>query len=162
VAGRGPTQKRRPEYGGALARKISRRDTIKYSDLDPEMGEEVSRRFLSEIIEVRVAEIMEIVNNELGPLKERFQLPAGVVAVGGGVKLEGFTDLIRQTIKLPAQIGVPNIGRFEIENPAHEELLHDPEFATAAGLALIGNDGMRSRGRHVWSSVRRVLSNLLP
>lgn len=150
------------EYGSALAKKVSRRDIIRYADLEPGLTDETSRRFLSEIIEVRVAEIIELVNNELAPLKERFQLPAGVVAVGGGVKLDGFTDLIRQTVKLPAQIGAPNVGRFEISSPAHEELLQDPEFAAAAGLVLIGNDALRGQRRSAWRAARKFLRNLLP
>jgi cell division protein FtsA len=155
-------EKLKREYGSASSKKVSRKDTIKYAHLDPSLANETSRRFLSEIIEVRLAEIMDIVNNELVPLQERFQFPAGIVATGGGVKIEGLTDLIRSRMKLPVQIGMPHIDAFEVENPTHEAIINDPEFVTAAGLVLVGSDEEKPAGNNILRSVKKIVRNLIP
>ncbi|MFH1162164.1 MAG: cell division protein FtsA [Candidatus Jorgensenbacteria bacterium] len=131
-------EKLKVNYGCATAKEINRRETVKLSELDPANKNEIPRRFLAEIIEIRLAEILGLVNSELKALGRSIQLPAGVVATGGGVKLAGMTDLIREELKLPAQIGFPNLSGFEIGNPAHQDLVDDPEFAVAAGLVLWG------------------------
>lgn len=123
-------------YGFARASDISRRDFIKLAEFDASSRNEVTRRFLSEIIEIRLAELLELVNNELKVLGKNSRLPAGVVITGGGVKLAGLSELVRQELKLSVQIGFPDLSPFEIMNPAHKEMLDDPEFAAAIGLAL--------------------------
>ena len=125
-------------YGCALAREISRKEAVRLSEVEPSNTHEVPRRFIAEIIEVRLAEIVELLNNELKAIGRSVQLPGGVVISGGGVKLAGMTDLIKQELKLPVHIGFPNLDRFEITNPEHRTLVDDPEFATAVGLTLWG------------------------
>ena len=137
-------EKLKVNYGCAVAKEINRREMVKLSEVDPanlpaQAGKnEIPRRFLAELIEIRLVEILGLVNNELKTLGRSAQLPAGVVATGGGVKLAGTTDLIREELKLPAQIGFPNLSGFEISNPAHQDLVDDPEFAVATGLVLWG------------------------
>jgi len=151
------------EFGSAYAKKVSRRDVIRCAEFDPALEGEVPRRFLAEIIEVRVAEIMDIVNNEVRPLMERFRFPAGVVATGGGVKLEGMTELIKEEMGLPTQIGTPNVGVFEIENPRHESLIHDPEFVTAIGLVLVGCDeAQQKKSGALLQTMKKIVRNLIP
>ncbi|MDI6820710.1 MAG: cell division protein FtsA [Patescibacteria group bacterium] len=132
-------EKLKVTYGFAVAKDISRREMVKLSEIDPSNKSEVSRRFLAEIIEIRLAEILDLINNELKVLGRSVQLPAGVVIAGGGVKLAGITELIKQELKLPVQIGFPNLQGLEIMNPAHQELLDDPEFASAVGLVRWGS-----------------------
>ena len=65
----------------------------------------MSRRFIAEIVESRLEEIFDLINNELKLMEKYGQLPGGVVLVGGGAKLPGLTDLVKQEMKLAAQIG---------------------------------------------------------
>ena len=46
---------------------------------------------------------------------------------------------MKQELKLPVQLGFPNVHVFDIMNPAHEELLDDTEFGTAVGLVRWGS-----------------------
>lgn len=155
-------EKLKVQYGSALAKDVNRRETIKLSEVDPTNKNEIPRRFLGEIIEVRLAEILGLVNNELKALGKSAQLPAGVVATGGGVKLAGMTDLIREELRLPVQIGFPNLSGFEIGNPAHHDLMDDPEFAVAVGLAQWGMvTGPQRRGGSSGSLVK-FFKNLVP
>ena len=131
-------EKLKTSFGCALAKDINRREMIKLSEVDGKSEGEVSRHFLAEIIEIRLAEILELVASELKVIGRDVRLPAGAVVTGGGVKLAGLTDLVKQELKLPVQIGFPNLSEFEILNPAHREMLDDPEFSVAAGLVVWG------------------------
>ncbi|MCP6719968.1 MAG: cell division protein FtsA [Patescibacteria group bacterium] len=148
-------------HGFALAREISRRETIELVDFDPTAKGDISRRFLAEIIEIRVAEILDLVNNELKALGRSTQLPAGVVVTGGGVKLAGMVELVRRELRLPAHVGYPELGSFEILNSAHKELLDDPEFSTAVGLVLWADSENRKSGGSI-GGVRKFFRNLVP
>ncbi|PIR07279.1 cell division protein FtsA [Candidatus Jorgensenbacteria bacterium CG_4_10_14_0_8_um_filter_39_13] len=148
-------------YGCALAGEISRREMIKLSALDPNNKNEVSRHYLAEIIEVRLAEILEVVDNELKVLGHSPYLPAGIVITGGGAKMVGTTDLIKQSLKFQTQIGYPNLENFEIKNPSYQEMLDDPEFAVAVGLILINSDENR-KPINSQGFLKRLVSNLIP
>ena len=153
-------EKLKTSFGCALAKDINRREMINLSEVDGKSEGQISRHFLSEIIEVRLAEILDMIRSELKMLGN-IQLPAGAIATGGGVKLAGMTDLIKQELKLPVQIGFPNLNDFDILNPAHREMLDDPEFSAAAGLVLWG----RTEGEEPVSSsqaVKKFFKNLLP
>ncbi|PIR89115.1 MAG: cell division protein FtsA [Candidatus Harrisonbacteria bacterium CG10_big_fil_rev_8_21_14_0_10_40_38] len=126
-------------FGNALAREVSARDTIELSKIDSSAKGTVPRRFISEIIEVRLAEILELVNNELRRIGKE-QLPGGVVLTGGGVKLPGIADLVRQELKMSTQIGVPHIEDLEIVGDDLHSKIEDPEYITALGLLLWGKD----------------------
>lgn len=154
-------EKLKMTYGYALAREIGRKDMVRLAEFDEANKGEIPKRFISEIIEVRLAEILELVNNELKALGRNVQLPAGVVVTGGGAKLPGLPELVKQELKLHVQMGFPDTGTFEIVAPTHKELLDDPEFATAVGLILVGDTegGSRSAG---FSSVKDFFRNLIP
>lgn len=128
-------------YGCASAKDISRKDVIQLQEFDPNHQAEISRRFLCEIIEVRLVELFQLIAAELKNAVPRgLQLPGGIVATGGGAKMPGFLDLTRQEMKLSVQVGIPSLHQFEVVNPGHQEVLYDPEFAVAAGLVLFGGD----------------------
>ncbi len=154
-------EKLKTAFGCALAKDINRREMINLSEVDGKSEGQIARHFLAEIIEVRLAEILDLVSDELKILGRGVQLPAGVIITGGGVKLAGMTDLVKQELKLPVQIGFPNLSAFDVLNPAHREMLDDPEFTTAAGLVMWG----QSEDREPVSSgqaVRDFFRNLLP
>ena len=100
-------------FGSALAKEISVKETIDVSKIDPRVRGIFSKKFIAEIIESRLAEIFEQVNNEIKRVGKASQLPAGTVLVGGGVKLPNIVDLARQELKLAAQIGVPDVSNLE-------------------------------------------------
>lgn len=147
--------------GSADPRKTPRKDMVHLYEFDPGLREEVPRKFINEIIEVRVAEILDILNNELQPLREKFEFPAGVVLTGGGIKLGGITDLVRTRLKLPAQIGIPDLSKIEIPNPTYERMMDDPEFSVAVGLVSVGWHG-EPKKKSIFQAGRNMLKNLIP
>jgi cell division protein FtsA len=106
----------------------------------------VSRKFIAEIVESRLEEILDLVSNELKLLQKYGQLPGGVVIVGGGAKLPGLTDLVKQEMKLAAQIGFTLSDEWDGRGGSFKEYLEDPEFVSAFGLVLWGMDAEGKSG----------------
>lgn len=152
-------------FGSALAKDVPLRETVELVKFDSNARGGASRRFISEIIEVRLAEIMEVVHNDLRNIGKAGQLPAGIVLVGGGAKLPGLTYLVNQELRLPARVGVPDLSHFEIESPDLSASLEDPEYACVLGLASMGAERMlggKSSGVDLGSWFRKVINYFMP
>lgn len=138
------------------------RDISKPADtlLDvPSVGERpnrvVSYAMLSEIIEPRAMELLELVQAELSRSGCDKQLGAGVVLAGGGAKLGGLGALAEQVLGLPVRMGEPR----GIQSLG--EALPDPAYLTVVGLAAYGNRQRLLRDTHdpgwlgkFWKAVR--------
>lgn len=133
------------QYGYAISGEVGSREMVELKKFVPEAKNSVSRRFISEIIESRLAEILEFVNNELKLMGRAGRLAGGAIFVGGGSKMPGLTELAKQELKLSSQIGFASgVGKWAKEGGASmDEYLEDPEFTTALGLLL---EGMRQEG----------------
>jgi cell division protein FtsA len=92
----------------------------------------VSYAMLSEIIEPRASELLELIRAEIGRSGCEQQLGSGVVLTGGGAKLGGMAALAEQVLAMPVRIAIPS----GLE--AMGETLPDPAFATVVGLAIYG------------------------
>jgi cell division protein FtsA len=116
----------------------------------PSVGERPSRvasySMLSNIIEPRAYELLELLHAELARVGLLKQLGAGVVLTGGGAKLGGLTALAEQILRLPARLGIPR----GIERMG--DVLPDPAYATVVGLITYGNRlrHLRETGDRSW------------
>ncbi len=155
------------EYGSALASEISKKDIVDLSKLEPEERGIIPRIEMVSMIEARLCEILELVNNELKKVDRQGLLPAGAVLLGGGAKIPGLVDLAKRELKLPVQIGFP----LETEGAIDE--IDDPSFATAIGLILWNMDkrarssrrGIPLPGIPIGSTIRTIkgwFQNFLP
>ncbi len=127
-------------FGCALPKRVPTREMVNLNDISEDLKGVVSKRFIAEIIESRLSEIFELINEELKMISKAGQLPAGIVIVGNSAKLPGIVDLAKQELKLPAQIGIPQLSEIEASNAELTTQLEDPEFATALGLLLSAKD----------------------
>ncbi len=125
-------------FGTALAKEVSGREIIDLRKIDPTAKNSTTKKRVAEIIETRLAEIFEFVNNELKNIGKAGQLPAGVVIVGGGSKIPNIVDLAKQELKLPAQIGIPETTSFDIANGEINLQVEDPELSCSVGLLIWG------------------------
>jgi cell division protein FtsA len=150
-------------YGYAVAGDVNAKETIDLRKFAPEAKGMVSRRFVAEIIEMRLAEIFEFVNNELRLLKKVGQLAGGVVLVGGGAKMPGITELAKQTMKLSSQIGFSGNEEWSDDRAVFSETFEDPEYVSALGLALWGADkeNWAAKGTGSWNA-RNLIKYFLP
>ncbi len=151
-------------YGYAISREVGQKEIIDLKKFSPEARGTVQRHFVAEIIESRLAEIFDFIDNELRIMGRHGKLPGGVVLVGGGAKMPGLTELAKHELKLWSQIGVALDHEWELEGTRASEFLEDPEFVTALGLVLSGIDGEGWKARSAFRkfSIRRVLQYFLP
>ena len=96
--------------------------------------EDFSKKKLDEIIEARLSDIFELIENHLKKIKRSELLPAGIVFIGGGTNIPGIEELSKSILKLPSKIGVSDIfGNSKTK-------LRDSAWFTALGLVISGRD----------------------
>jgi cell division protein FtsA len=152
-------------FGSALAKEIGSREVVELPKIDPRLRGTVSRKFIGEIIEGRLAEIFEFVAKELAYIGKRSRLPAGVVLAGGGAKLPGIADLAREELRLSAQVGVADASELTVLPGEWSAQVEDPEFACAIGLLYAGRDRAleaRTSRMPFRGAIRRVLKYFVP
>ncbi len=151
-------------YGSALAKEVSARDAVELNKIDPRAKGTVTKKFIAEIIEDRLAEIFELVNNEVKRIGKASQLPAGVVLVGGGAKMPNIAELARNELKLSAQIGVPDLSRITSSSNDIGLQAEDPEYATAIGLILHQGEGPTEKfvSPRMQHTLKKILNYFIP
>lgn len=135
-------------YGYALAKEVSSKETIELKKFSSQERGNVSRRFVAEIIESRLAEILKLIDNELRGLGKAGKLAGGAVVVGGGAKMPGLTELVKQELRAATQIGLTIRGEWGNEGNDFADVFEDPQFVNILGLVLWASENER----HSWSS----------
>lgn len=120
-------------YGVASPTMVRESEKIDLSELDEKENQRIARRYVGEIIEARLNEIFGMIRDDLSAIDREGMLPAGVILTGGGSKLEGLVDYVKETLKLPVQIGTPLL-----EISGLVDKLDDPSYATCIGLMIWG------------------------
>lgn len=133
------------EYGSADSTKFNKKDEIDISDLakEEDINEDVpnvSEKYIAEIIEARVEEIIEKVDDELKTIERSGMLPAGVFLVGGGSKLKGLVECARNKLRLPVALGSAKNIDMVIDK------VSSPEYLVCLGLVVWGNKYSEKKG----------------
>lgn len=144
------------EYGGCIAQRTKKTERIAL-----ENGEDVvfSEATLLKILEARVREIFQHTSKELKKIGKDSKLSAGVVLVGGGVKLPGFVEFARRELKLSVRIGTPQ-GILTGSS--------DPRFFGVIGLMAGGAEDLaremegRPRPSEIAKSVKKFFKMFIP
>ena len=122
-----------------------------------------------DIIESRLTEIFEFVNNELKLINKAGRLPGGAILCGGGAKLPLILDLAKEELGLPVEIGllVRQLAdkNIEIIDSDADGDVFNPEFAVAFGLLLLGEEHYSNVNK--WSisdkfSIKSILRYFMP
>jgi cell division protein FtsA len=119
-----------------------------------EDGHSVSYRDLSEIIRIRVEELVRLILMELPRTDYAKLIPAGLVLTGGSANLPGIAELGQEITRLPVRVGMP-VSLYGVS-----DTLHDPAYATSVGLLLWK---MRNKGVQTWThqnGLRRALTTM--
>jgi cell division protein FtsA len=130
-------------YGSANPKQFSKRDEVDITDLAEEeqaAGEakKISKKYIAEIIEARVEEIFEKVDEELKVIERSGMLPAGVFLVGGGTKLMDIVEVAKKQLRLPACLGTNRTVATVIDK------VNETQFLPALGLTIWGDNIMQS------------------
>lgn len=135
-------------YGNSRPEKFNKKDKIDISDLAKEENaedelQEISQKYLAEIIEARVEEIFEKIDDEFKKIERSGMLPGGAVLIGGGTKLDGIVDTAKKQLRLPVSLGTND----KIE--AIIDKVNDTEFLNALGLLAWGLESSEERTRTI-------------
>jgi cell division protein FtsA len=134
------------EYGDASPKNYNDEDEVDISDLaaEEDAGNEiktVNLKYLSEIIEARVEEILEKVDEEFKKIERSGMLPGGVFLIGGGTKLKNITEVAKSKLRLPAGLGVNKKAISIVDK------VNDAEFLNALGLVVWGSQAIGGSGQ---------------
>ncbi|MFA5188455.1 MAG: cell division protein FtsA [Patescibacteria group bacterium] len=143
------------KYGQASSKGMDKKEEFDLNEFDENEEGLVSKKYLAEIIEARVEEIMDKVDQELKHLERSGALPAGVILTGAGAKLPKIIDVCKKNLRLPATLGYP----YDIVSVIDK--VNDLSFTTAAGLVKWGNQMTKKRkGISKFKSVAGVTKNI--
>jgi len=98
-----------------------------------EDGHSISYRDLSEIIRIRVEELLRLIVLELPHTEYANFVPSGLVLTGGTANLPGIAEMAEEIARLPVRVGTP-INLYGVS-----DVLRDPAFACSVGLLLWKN-----------------------
>jgi cell division protein FtsA len=110
-------------------------------------GHNISYNDLSEIIRVRVEELISLIVLELPQNDYANFALSGIVLTGGSANLLGIAELGHDLTRLPVRVGVP-VNLYGVSDS-----LLDPAYATSIGLLLWKR---RNRGAKGWQTKRGI------
>lgn len=126
-------------------------------------SENISKKKLEEIVEARLSDIFELIENHLKKIKRSELLPAGAIFIGGGANTPLLLEFSKSSLNLPSTIGSTEMfGNIKTK-------LRDPAWFTALGL-VFGNDGESRNSsdtpnvffKNLKNSTKSILKQLMP
>ncbi|MCI5065686.1 cell division protein FtsA [bacterium] len=126
------------EYGSTVVDPRSDSQTLEVPSTGGRPARILSRLVLSEIIEPRVREILELVRDELRAAEAEELLSSGIVLTGGTANLHGVETVAEEVFQLPVRVGRT------AALAGMQEMVSHPEYSTAVGLVVHGS---RASGR---------------
>ena len=128
------------------------------------LGGDYPKKKVDEIIEARLGDIFELVENHLKRIKRNELLPAGIVITGGGANISKIEEIAKKQLNLPAKVGPTDTT---INNKLK---IKDASWYGAFGLALSssneGNSNSSSATLDVLKqakvSLKSIFKQLLP
>jgi cell division protein FtsA len=155
MALRTPTQdaeeiKRR--FGCALRSMADPADEFEVPGLGERGPRKLSRHALAEVIEPRVDELYQLVQQALRQSGYEELLSSGIVLTGGSAVMQGMIELGEEIFHMPVRVGIPKyVGGLS-------NVVQSPRYATAIGLLL---EGLAQRQRHQQSMTGGPVNQVL-
>ncbi|WMJ75496.1 cell division protein FtsA [Cytophagaceae bacterium ABcell3] len=121
-------------FGRALSDKADPREVISIPGFKNRPPKEISVLNLSNIVQARMEEIIDLVHSEIICSGYENRLAGGIVITGGGSQLQNVKQLFEYMTGMDTRIGYPNehLGKSRFEE------VKSPMYATSVGLVLSG------------------------
>jgi len=122
------------KYGCALTDLIKEEEEIDVPSVGGREPRKLARQTLTEIIQPRVEELFNLVQEELRRSGLEEVVASGIVLTGGSSQMEGLTELAEEIFHAPVRTGFPEgIGGLN-------DVVRNPMYATGVGLVQYGLD----------------------
>ena len=122
------------KFGSAVASENRDDEVVSIPGIRGREPKEISFKNLASIIQARLSEIFDIVNQEIQKVNSEHKLIAGIVLTGGGAMMKHIQQLAAFKTGLDVRIGYPN--EYLANNTAEE--LASPMYSTGVGLVIEG------------------------
>ena len=122
------------KFGSALANSEREDEFVSIPGIYNQPAKEISLRNLASIIQARMDEILELVNQEIQRINSQYPLIGGIVITGGGSLLRNIDQLTAFRTGLEVRIGYPN--EYLADN--NDKELASPMYSTGIGLVIEG------------------------
>ncbi|MBI5117727.1 cell division protein FtsA [Candidatus Poribacteria bacterium] len=121
-------------HGCALLSMVRNGETIAVPSVGDRRDREIPLRELVEIIEIRMDELVRLIQMEIQLTGYAELIAGGIVLTGGAALLPGVTEMSEEIFGCPVRLGRPRY----IENIEDFNKLDDPLYSTVTGLARYG------------------------
>ncbi|MEK6201122.1 MAG: cell division protein FtsA [Desulfobulbaceae bacterium] len=138
------------DYGSAIAAMIKPNHMVDVPTVGDREPRKLNQKLLVDILQARIVEILEMVNQELIHSGKKNKIHGGVVITGGTALLANLVDLAEQIFDLPVRIGYP------VKIGGRVEDVHTPRCTTAVGLVKYGHENRVQRIQSDSSMVGRM------
>jgi cell division protein FtsA len=143
------------KFGKAIAEEANPNEIVSIPGLRNRPPKEISIKNLAAIIQARMEEIIEHVQNELVASGHYKKLAGGIVLTGGGALLSGVAQLFEYMTGLDTRIGYPNehLGKCKIDE------IKSPMYATSVGLVLAGFKSLDERDENYKKRYEKMVNH---
>lgn len=149
------------KFGCALASKVKEDEEFVVPGIVGRAANNMKRRHLAEIIEMRMDEIFTLVRREIEKTGLLNMIGSGVVLTGGASLMQGELEMASKIFGLPTRLGKPR------DVSGLVEVLDSPIFATGVGLTQygfryreVGSNG-QLKGRKIFAKVLDRMKNMV-
>ncbi|MCC6025350.1 MAG: cell division protein FtsA [Caldimicrobium sp.] len=118
------------EKGVCLRELVDEQEEVEVPGVGARPSRRISRKVLAEILELRMREILELIDQNISKHIDKSLLTGGAVLTGGSALLPGLIYLTDQILDLPTRIGYP------VKLKGLGEEINHPQFATAVGMLV--------------------------
>lgn len=150
-------EKLKIHFGVCLKELVSDEEILEVPGIGNRPSKKLSKKVLAEILELRVRELLELVEAELNNFGDRTKITSGLVLTGGSALLPGIIYLADQILDLPTRIGYPP------KLPGLTEEIYHPQYATAVGLLLYAYNSLeaedegKAKSKSFWERIKELI-----
>ena len=121
-------------YGSAMPSLSSTNEVIEIPLVDGQAPKRITTQALAQVIEPRIEELFEKVQNEINRSRMGSTIASGIVITGGSSMLKGMVEIGEKIFNMPVRIGIPrNIDGLL-------QVVENPRYATGVGLLIMGKN----------------------
>ena len=142
-------------YGCAMSQLAASDDNIEVAGVGDRPPRKLSQRALADVIQPRIEELYQLVQDELRRSGFDELLSSGIVLTGGAAQMPGMIDLGEEIFHMPVRMGVPRY------KGSLDDMLDNPRYSTVYGL-LLEAQAQKKRGQKVADTqdFKQVLSRM--